>query len=124
MGSTFADWLQEEMDGRELSQADLVRLSGISNAQVSRIVRGERLPGTEALVGIARALKLPPTQVFRVAGILPRSNDADPGVEAIMHDLHGMSATQLEEIRLIIRAHKEAWERASARKVKERPRRA
>ena len=73
----FSEWLQEEMNKRNLTQADLVRLSGLTSAAISRIMTGSRGAGPEACLAIARALDLPEEEVFRHAGLLsPKTEDA------------------------------------------------
>lgn len=76
----FGDWLQRELSNRGWDQAELSRRSGISSAQISRIVTGGRRPGKDSIDGIARALRLPPEDVMRQAGILPPKNaNLSPG---------------------------------------------
>lgn len=70
----FSTWLQEQLNERGWDQADLVRRSGVSQSQVSRIMTGTRNPGPETSKAIARALRLPPEDVLRQAGILPPKN--------------------------------------------------
>ena len=71
MATTFTAWLKQELNLRGWDQAELAHRSRITPAQISRILSGARRPGPEACVGIARALGLPPEQVFRKAGLLP-----------------------------------------------------
>lgn len=70
---TFVEWLQAELRVRDWTQADLARRSRVSQTHLSRIVNGSRKPGPEALVSIARALRIQPEEVFRQAGIIPPS---------------------------------------------------
>lgn len=44
------------LDAKQLSQADLARLTGENNMYISRVVRGEILPNAPALARIAEAL--------------------------------------------------------------------
>lgn len=67
----FSYWLREEMQKREWTQADLMRHSGMSNAQISRVLNESREPGNDFLRAIARAFKVSPEIVFRAAGVLP-----------------------------------------------------
>lgn len=70
---TFVKWLQAELNERDWSQADLARRSRVSQTHLSRIMNEMRRPGPDALVGIARALHIPPEEVFRHAGLIPPS---------------------------------------------------
>ena len=67
----FSEWLAAELSQRGWHQAELVRRSGLSVGHVSRIITGQRLPGPDAIQGIARALKMPVEEVMRKAGLLP-----------------------------------------------------
>lgn len=67
----FPSWLQAQLDERDWRATDLARRANMSNAAVSRFLRGERVPDPDSLKSIARAFKLPVDQVYRAAGILP-----------------------------------------------------
>ena len=69
--TNFPDWLVAELEKRSMSPAELARSSQKASAVISRILNGERSPAPETLEAIARALKLPPEEVFRAAGLLP-----------------------------------------------------
>ena len=70
----FSGWLQLELNNRNWSKADLARASGLSSAQITRIVKREQNPGPESCSEIARAFKMPPEMVFRIAGLLPQES--------------------------------------------------
>lgn len=67
----FANWLQDKLNRQGWDQAELADRSGLSSAQVSRIISEIRSPGPDACTAIARAFGLPPEIVFRKAGLLP-----------------------------------------------------
>ena len=94
---TVSEWLSRELDRRGLSQADLVRLSGVTSAQVSRIISGSRGPGEGALRAIADALRLPAEQVFRAAGMLPPDPKKDPLTEEGLHILQQLEGENKED---------------------------
>lgn len=71
---SFSDWIQAELDIRGWDQAELARRSQISDSHISRLVSGGRKPGQESVKAIARALRLPPEDVMRQAGLLPPRN--------------------------------------------------
>ena len=64
-------WILRELQERGWSQAELARRSGISAAGVSQILSEQRLPTPDFCIAIARALRIPPEDVLRRAGILP-----------------------------------------------------
>lgn len=77
----FSEWLQSEMGKRNWTQADLSRQSGLHRAIISKLVLASSTPLPDTLLAIASAFKLPESQVFEAAGILPSNKDVDPWVE-------------------------------------------
>lgn len=107
----FGDWLQRELDNRGWDQAELSRRSGISSAQVSRIVTGGRRPGRDSIDGIARALRLPPEDVLRQAGILPPKNvNLSPGDRrALVETMDKLAALSPDSQRFIFELIDKVW---------------
>lgn len=68
----FSEWLAEEMRQREMTQSDLSRKSGISQAAISRVLKGDREPGHKFCIEISKALRLPQDVVLSAAGHSPR----------------------------------------------------
>ncbi len=85
----FAEWLREELRNRDWSQSDLSRRSGVSTAQITRVLSGERGIGEATCKSLARALHLPPEEVFRKAGLLPPKPVADEIMEQAEHIING-----------------------------------
>lgn len=83
----FTEWLTNELTVKGWDQAELSRRSGITTAHISRIMTGQRHPGTEALSGIAHALRLPAEDLFRRAGLLPMPVSATTDDRRLMQDL-------------------------------------
>jgi transcriptional regulator with XRE-family HTH domain len=76
MDMDFSDWLLQEMNKRGWSQADLARNSGLNRQSVSDYVNRRRTnPDPEALVSIAKGLKISPITIFRIAGLLPEGGE-------------------------------------------------
>jgi transcriptional regulator with XRE-family HTH domain len=94
--TTFSDWLTSQLHERNLSPADLSRLIKKDQSVISRILSGERKPANATLEAIAKALKLPPAQVFEAAGILPPKGDTDPWVEKMSHILEMLNPENRE----------------------------
>jgi transcriptional regulator with XRE-family HTH domain len=84
----FVNWLEVELRNRDWRPADLARKANLDKSVVSRILNSERRPEPETLIAIARALRLPPEQVFRVAGVLPSPHKADDTLRRIEHLYH------------------------------------
>ncbi len=66
----FTEWLDDELRAREWKPADLAKKAGISRSIISLYVSGEREPGSEVCVKIARAFGVDPVDVLVIAGIL------------------------------------------------------
>lgn len=95
----FAEWLQGEMNVREMTKADLVRASGISQSQISKILGMQSPPGKKSLKAIAQAFHLPPEYVFRIAGLLPDQQEPDDLRKKILdYKLAELSDDELERV--------------------------
>jgi transcriptional regulator with XRE-family HTH domain len=75
--SQFLYWLREEMDSRRWMPKDLADRSGVTLAQVTRVLSGEQGAGAKFLRGIAEAFNMPQETVFRLAGVLNDEEMAD-----------------------------------------------
>ncbi len=76
--TTFPMWLQQEMDIRGWSQADLSRKAGITTSTVSNLLNEMRKPGDEICRALSRALGIPQVEVFVQAGLItepPRAQE-------------------------------------------------
>lgn len=106
---TFSDWLVVTLEEKGWSQADLARQAEVSPAAISDIISGRRNVGKNTAKAIAKALKLPPEQVFREAGILPKGkDDNDPWAEEMSHKLKLLSPRVRDMAARIINALAEA----------------
>lgn len=81
----FAFWLETQLKNRDWQVSDLARKAGVYVASVSRILNGTRKPGPGICLNIARALNLPPEEVFRRAGLLPPQPGVDAEAEEMVH---------------------------------------
>lgn len=68
---TFEIWLDEQLDKRGWNRSDLARKGNFNPSALSNIYTGRRKPGIDICNAIAAALKLPPEEVYREAGLLP-----------------------------------------------------
>lgn len=114
----FSDWLIEQMNERGWSQADLARSSGLTRQAISNYVNAVRTaPDAEACVALARAFKLPPEHVLRVAGYLPPEPDQDrpPGLLEMIEIFRNATPEEQEEMIAYAR-----WRVERAREERER----
>jgi repressor LexA len=67
--TVISDYIQERLTQLDITQADLARASGVSGAEVSRIISGFRKrPGQELLARIAPTLRVSAEELYRIAG--------------------------------------------------------
>ncbi len=82
----FPSWLQDQLDAKEWRSTDLARRAKISDAAVSRILRGERKADHETLKAFAKALDISPLIILRRAGVVP------PDIDIMEEFLYKMAA--------------------------------
>ena len=85
VNNSFMTWLDGILAERNLTRADLSRRGGFSQSTLSMIASGGRNPGSEVCLAIGRALKIPPEEVLRVAGILPPVRSGSALDDRIVH---------------------------------------
>jgi transcriptional regulator with XRE-family HTH domain len=98
MEKSFSQWLDQRLDERGWSRADLSRRSGISEAALSLLYSGAREPGKKMCAGIADALHLNHDDVFRAAGLLPAKPSDDETVSEIMHISHTLTEENRQDV--------------------------
>jgi len=67
----FVSWLNSRLVEKGWSQADLSKRAQVSPAMVSSVLSGKREPGISFCNSIASVLRVPPEDVYRMAGLLP-----------------------------------------------------
>ena len=87
MTNDFSSWLQDELGKRDMTPADLARLTGKDQGIFSRILKRERKPENETLRAIAKAFRIPAELVFQAAGELPKDDSNDAWVEEMNHKI-------------------------------------
>jgi transcriptional regulator with XRE-family HTH domain len=89
MTNKFAHWLSVKMQEKDWSQADLSRESKLTRQSIANYLSG-RVPNNEAIKKLAKAFKIPETQIYREAGILP-ADQTDNEIEEILHRVKDLS---------------------------------
>lgn len=99
MQTNFPEWLQSELTKRGWSQSDLARFSGVNRQVISSYLNNQRKkPDPEVLVNIAFALKFPPEEVFRRAGLLPSQKKETPGSEELQYLYDNLSPGERAQV--------------------------
>ena len=86
--STFAQWLQEELQSRRLTQAELARRAGLAQPMIHRWLKGEWLPNANSCLKLANALSVDFEFILKKVGIEP---DERPGATSASEQLMGMA---------------------------------
>ncbi len=94
---SFGSWLLQQIESKQWRQADLARASNLDSAVISNLVNGRRGPGEDTCRAIAKALGLPPEEVFRAAGLLPPKPETDEQTERLLHLYNQMTDDEREE---------------------------
>src|SRR5919197_1715731 len=113
MMSDMVAWLKDEMQRRRWKPADLARESGITNAQVSRILNREQDAGRQACRAIAAAFEVPAYEVFVHAGLLPPQLARTAMIERIVKMLQELPEEDQEELFELAK-----WKAQRARRAK------
>jgi transcriptional regulator with XRE-family HTH domain len=98
METNFPKWLNDQLENRGWSQAELARRSGISPSQISRLINDSRGIREKSVLGISNALKIPPEDVYREAGLLPRVTQKKSQLEELDHLASLLSRDDLQEV--------------------------
>lgn len=98
METEFVTWLIAEMNKRGWSNSELARRAEIVPSAVSMVVSRQRGPGLEFCKGVARALKVPPDQVLRKAGLLPQLPDGAADTQQLLDYYKSLSSRAREEV--------------------------
>jgi transcriptional regulator with XRE-family HTH domain len=102
-GIDFPAWLQDQLDDKNWRVTDLAKHSHISDAAISRILKGLRKPDTDTLLAFSTALNISPIIMFRQAGKLPKETATTNLVEEIAHETSDMPEADQQEILAFIR---------------------
>ncbi len=84
-GSAIRRWRQAIQP--PMTQRQLARTIGVSDGFLAHIETGRTLPGKETIKNLAHALGVPPVDLFKAAGHLPHSTEAEDNQILADHEL-------------------------------------
>ena len=99
----FGQWLLEELERRDLSYSEVARRGGTSHARISQVISGGN-PGVDFCHAIARALDIPPENVFRRAGLLPSESEQSEQAKLVLYLFERLSSGDRRTVLTIIRS--------------------
>jgi transcriptional regulator with XRE-family HTH domain len=95
----FVKWVEEELERRNMSQAELARQSGLTRSAINKLIRRQQIsPGNDMCIGISNAFNLPPETVFRKAGLLPSKPKSNIFMEKLMHLASQLPQDEIEDL--------------------------
>lgn len=81
------DWLTNELNDRDLTNADFARRSGLSKSIISLVMSGQRRASADFCITAARTLHIDPLYVLGVGGHLPPSREEKRQADPILDEL-------------------------------------
>lgn len=98
----FVSWLITEMNSRGWSNSELAKRADVVPSTVSLVVTGKSNPGDDLCLGISRAFRITPEEVFRRAGILPPllASDNDQAITRVLEYMRRLGPNDRNEILL------------------------
>jgi hypothetical protein len=111
----FANWLDRKLSERDgWNDARLAKEAGINQSVLSK-GRGGTGPGLEACLSIARALRVPVTEVLVAAGHIPKPPEWTPEIEEVALLYDQLSEDDKDDIRDFMRRRAKRRERSKER---------
>lgn len=99
MTTELINWIDRELEERGWSMRELSRRSGMSHGTISDVLNDRTNPGLDFCVGVARALDVPPENVLRMAGLIPRRTTRRELIDEILYHFEGLSED--DQLRII-----------------------
>lgn len=99
----FGDWLQDVLDERGWTRADLARAADVRESSLSDVFSGRRKVGTDLATAIADALKIPQEDVYIAAGLLRPKKSRNAIIEQMIHEVQERSVEEQKEFLQYIR---------------------
>lgn len=86
-------FIENELKTRGWSHRELARRAGVSQTSVSGTLAGQRSPGADFCLKLAKALGEPPEKMLRLAGLLPSVPilDGSPEIQEFLEIARNMS---------------------------------
>ncbi len=114
----FSDWLLQEMNKHNWSQADLSRASGVDRQVISNYINRRRTnPDPDVLAALAKGLNLSPITIYRKAGLLPDTDSKEIRFDDWKDILEKISSEDEAELRQIAEMKIRRREKEQALKI-------
>jgi len=94
----WAKWVQDELDKRDWSQADLVRASKKSRGTISKSINGINEPDTKTVAAICDAFGYPREKGYRIVGILGPELNVDGQTQELTYYFHKLDVDNKDDV--------------------------
>lgn len=84
-------FIQNELQKRNWTQADLSRIAGMNESVVSNLINGQRRLGITSVVNLAAAFGVTADSLLRAAGLLPSVPESTAEIELLVHRFNQLS---------------------------------
>lgn len=121
MSDSFSGWIQERLEEKGWSQAELARRSGLTRGGISNLLNNVRKPDAETCKALARAFGRPEEEALIAAGYLSPKPDFDPRAERLNQLFDQLTPEDQEEILSIAEMKLRKKEAREAEKQKKKP---
>lgn len=104
MPAKLNQWIIQEIEERNWSIRELARRAELSHATINAVLAEKSQPGPDFCTGVARALRVPPERVFRLAGLLPQKPEETAIISEFVYLLNQLPTEEQEELLLVAKA--------------------
>jgi transcriptional regulator with XRE-family HTH domain len=104
MDNRLSTWLINALETSGWSQRELARRSGTSHSTISDVIAEKRQPTWDFCAAIARAMRVPEDEVFRLAGLKPPLPPAVAEEREAMRLFRSLPGVLREVILTVLRA--------------------
>ena len=118
----LSEYLQEALNEKGWNSRQLAIKAGIDPGITARAINMQRMPRPKTLAAIAEALGRPTEEIYRVAGILPQSNNIPPEISRAMYQLEQLPEPLRSILTKMIDAQYQQWENEQTASLKTKPR--
>ena len=98
MDKSFSNWILSQLDEKGWSQSELARRSGLTRTTISKIINEQSSIGTESLIGLSKAFRVPVTEVLQQAGFLPKVPETTAKEEKMLYMFRQMNNDQQQDV--------------------------
>lgn len=94
----FIKYVEQKMNERRWSQADLAREANMTTSMVSNLLNGKRKVGIGTANSLSKAFRVPATEVLAVSGLIPKVPQVTAREEQLLFMFRRMTEDQQDDV--------------------------